>query len=61
MPTKPEGASFSHVHAAVDVQGLARDVTGTGRREENYRVSDLLRSAQAAGRDALQQLRLPLL
>mmetsp|Transcript_15393 Transcript_15393/g.38709 ORF Transcript_15393/g.38709 Transcript_15393/m.38709 type:complete len:253 (-) Transcript_15393:429-1187(-) len=56
-----EGASASHVHAAVDVQGLASDVTGTGRREEQHRVSDLLWCAQAAGRDALQQLRLPLL
>mmetsp|Transcript_43625 Transcript_43625/g.113287 ORF Transcript_43625/g.113287 Transcript_43625/m.113287 type:complete len:312 (+) Transcript_43625:70-1005(+) len=56
-----EGASASHVHAAVDMQGLASDVAGAGRCEEEHRVSDLLRSAQAAGRDALEQFRLPLL
>mmetsp|Transcript_86415 Transcript_86415/g.209501 ORF Transcript_86415/g.209501 Transcript_86415/m.209501 type:complete len:324 (-) Transcript_86415:150-1121(-) len=50
----------SHVHAAIHMEGLARDVACRGRGQKENRISDLFRHAQAAHRHRLQQLGLPL-
>mmetsp|Transcript_28306 Transcript_28306/g.74902 ORF Transcript_28306/g.74902 Transcript_28306/m.74902 type:complete len:398 (+) Transcript_28306:39-1232(+) len=62
-PTLPSSHAppSSHVHAAVHVQHLPRDVPGAGCGEEQDGIGDLLRIAKAAGRHGLQELVLPLL
>ena len=43
-----------HVHAAVDVQGVARDVARIGAGEEGHGARDVGRLAQPAERDLAQ-------